>query len=107
MSNNYRVMAANGDWFQLAVDYNYCEGVPTVDYQGNVFADSGVPAAPAEEVAVFGAGGPCIGHEYAVTTLGKVFRWAGCSGWVYAGALPIGPTSLRGESWGKLKIQHW
>jgi hypothetical protein len=104
MTLNAQVLAANGDWFQLAADYNYCSGTPTVDFQGNVFAITGVAAEPGEEFAVFGGEGP--GLEYAVTTLGNVFRWAPCSGWVYVGALPIGPTVSRAGSWGQLKIRH-
>jgi hypothetical protein len=105
VSNNYQVLAANGDWFQLAVDYNYCNGTPDVTYQGNVFGLLGEAIAPGETFAIF-AGGGNIGYQYAVTTVGRVFRWAACSGWVYAGALPIGPTPLAGESWGQLKIRY-
>lgn len=105
VSNNYQVLAANGDWFQLAVDYNYCNGTPDVTYQGNVFELVGEAIAPGEVFAIF-AGGGNIGHQYAVTTAGNVFRLAACSGWVFAGALPIGPTALPGESWGQLKARY-
>jgi hypothetical protein len=105
VSNNYQVLAGNGDWFQLAVDYNYCNGTPTADYLGNVFAATGESAGPGEEFVTF-EGGSCTGHQYAATTRGNVFRWAACSGWVFAGALPIGPTPAPRASWGELKVRY-
>ena len=103
VSNNYQVLASNGDWFQLGVDYNNCSGSPGVDFQGNVFALTGVTPSPGEEFLVFD-GGYCVGEQYAITTAGNIFGWLGCSGWFQAGALPLGPTKTVRKSWGELKL---
>jgi hypothetical protein len=100
-----QVLAANGDWFQLETG---CPGAPLVSFQGNAFEMAGRSASPGEEFTTFG-GGACVGVEYGVTTVGNVFRWmggGGCSVWMYAGALPIGPTPVQSASWGRLKLRY-
>lgn len=106
MTVNAQILAANGDWFQLYLDCSGGLGTPMVTFLGNAFEMAGVGPSAGEEFTDFGGSGPAI--EYALTTLGNVYRWRGsnCYHWTYVGALPIGPTLVRGESWGRLKIRY-
>ena len=108
MNQNWQMLAANGDWFQLGVDYNYCNGAGA-DFLGNVFEQTGV-RVPDEEFVTFGGGGPSGGNEYAATNRGNVYRWDSCtpgSAWSYIGALPgYSPVSTNRASWGKLKVVY-
>ena len=97
MNHNYRVLAANGDEFQLAVDYNNCIGFEAT-FIGNVFAFTGT-GAPGEEFVAFGS-------AYAVTTFGNVYRWEACVGWRTVSGLPTGPTASSRSSWGDLKMTY-
>ena len=102
MNQHGHVLAGNGDWFQLSVDYNYCSSV-SASFRSNVFDVTGV-RAPGEEFMTFGGSSPGGGYAYAVTTYGNVFRWSGCVGWEYLGPLVTGgPTNSSRTSWGKLK----
>ena len=85
MNQHGQALAASGEWFQITVDYNYCSSISAA-FQGNVIEITGM-GAPGEEFVTFGGGSPSGGHEYAVTSYGNVFRWAGCSGWVYLGPM--------------------
>jgi hypothetical protein len=101
-----QILAVNGDWLWLNTG---CPGTPEVSYHGNVFEIAGVSPRPGEEFTAFGYGGGLL--EYAVTTVGNVYRWqgGGCSGsppWTYVGSLPIGPTTARLGTWGRLKTQY-
>jgi hypothetical protein len=105
MTTYSQVLSVNGDWFQVITG---CPGTPVVNFQGNVFEIAGVAPGPGEEFTTFGGGAYGLSFEYAATTLGNVFRWQGssCPTWVFAGALPIGPTPARRTSWGALKITY-
>ena len=102
ISSNYQILAANGDWFQLNTG---CPGTPLVDFLGNVFEITGASPSAGEEFTNFN-GYQAV--EYGLTTLGNVYRWQGTGscGWMYVGALPIGPTAPQGESWGQLKSRY-
>ena len=102
MTTFSQILAANGDWFQLNTG---CPGTPQISFQGNVFELTGVPAIAGEAFVTFG-GGASLNHEYAVTDIGRVFRWRADCGWVYAGSLPIGAIQVNGESWGTLKARY-
>ena len=96
INQNGQIVAASGDWFWLNCSYSQ------ISFQGNVFDITGI-RAPGEEFVTSGSGCPGGGYEYAVTTYGNVFRWSGCVGWEYAGAINVGPTNTKRLSWGKLK----
>jgi hypothetical protein len=103
MTTYSQVLGTNGDWFQIVTG---CPGTPVVIFQGNVFAITGFEPSLGEEFTAFGGGAYGLSFEYAVTSLGNVFRWQGtsCPTWVFAGALPIGPTPASRASWGALKL---
>jgi hypothetical protein len=104
MNQNGQVLAANGDWFQIGIDYNNCNAI-SATFQGNVFGITGA-GEPGETFVIFGSGGPGGGYEYAVTNSGSMFRWSGCGGWERVGSLNSGPTSSIRRSWGELKVRY-
>lgn len=97
---NQHVLAANGDWFQLTIDYNSC-GALSSSFVNNVFGLTGVQA-PGEEFVTFGGSG---GGEYAATNYGNMFAWNVC-GWAYVGALGGAPVKATQSSWGQVKTHY-
>lgn len=99
VNQNYQVLAANGDWFQLSGSWG------SATFLGNVFDQTGV-RVPGEEFVMFGAGANGS-NEYAATKYGNVYRWDGCAAttnWSYIGTLPGSPTAAVQPSWGTLKM---
>lgn len=104
LNQHGQVLASNGDWFQLTIDYNGCNAISAA-FQGNVFQITGVPAA-AEQFVTFGGGSPVGGYEYAATNYGNIFRWAGCSGWELVGTLSGAPTGSPRVTWSRVKATY-